>query len=135
MRKTLLLFISCSLLTLLSCNDEKTAPVITSNDTIITWGDETIDTSESSQWCLSRSNSWIALTNYNERTQYYMEWEGGMSQGIKSNPRFRISTNGGSPISQSINELELKSDGINCTLTFTGENGQSGSITFPLTYQ
>lgn len=137
MNKPLLLIISFYILLLLnSCStqyqDEEALTASEEKFTALTWNETNINTAESPQWCLSRSNNWVALTNYNEKKQYYIKWDGGMSKGIKKNPIFKISTNGESPKDQSIKSMELHSDGIYCTITFTGENGESGVFIFPL---
>ena len=132
MRKILLFVFTIFMLTFYSCSKEHNVSVIEKKSATITWNEENINFAESSQWCLSRSNRWIAMTNYSQKTQYYIEWEGGMSEGIKRNPMFKISNNGNGPTNQNITTLELKSDGINCTLTFSGKNGESGFLTFPL---
>ncbi len=115
-----------------ACSNEEVIIPAEKSPAIITWDGVTINVEQSPQWCVARSNRWVAFTNYGEKSQYHISWDGDMAMGKKEKALLRISDNGGAPVDYRLKSLELSSDGINCTLTFVGINGETGSLIFPL---
>lgn len=121
-----------SFLSLCSCATES---VYTSDNRVpsgLKWNDMEIDPTVDTKWSLSRSNSWVALTNYNEKSQVYLSWEGGMGEGNKENAILKHSENGQAPIEYPLESLSMSHDGENLSIIFTGQNNEKGSIKIPL---
>ena len=96
------------------------------------WNGVEIDQTEGTEWCLTRSNKLVAFTNYDEKTQYCLTWEGGLKKGEKENPVLYVSKDGSLPEEYKVSYLLLDSNGINTTLTFQCEDGTSGKIVYAI---
>ena len=116
----------------IGCSEEETILTPEKVSVTLNWNGIKINLDESPSWCLTRSNSWVALTNYPEKSQYYINWDGGMSPGKKTNAQLKISTEGSKPETQELTSFEISTDGVNYTYSFTGSNGASGIFTFPI---
>ena len=129
------LFILCTVLfspVLAGCSEEETSFTPEKVSVTLNWRGITVNLDESPSWCLTRSNSCVALTNYREKSQYYISWDGGMTPGKKTNARLKISTDGSKPETQELTAFEISTDGVNYTYSFTDSNGASGIFSFPI---
>ena len=114
------------------CSTESEIFVPLEVDNGLVWQSFSVDPQNNTDWSTSRSNKWIAVTNYEEKSQYLIEWEGGMNSGEKENATLKISQNGGAPVEYPLQSLILYNDGENCSMSFTGLNKEKGSIKIPL---
>lgn len=119
-------------LSLAGCSDDEVLQPIEKADVSFSWVNMNVNVSENPQWSFSRSNHWVAMTNYAEKTQCYIEWHGDMAQGEKTDGQLKIAQNGAIPVTHKLKNLTLSSDGINCTLSFLSEDNYSGTFVFPL---
>lgn len=92
----------------------------------------TISIANDIDWTLTRTNKYVALSNYEEKTQYYLTWEGGITSGKKSDGKMRVSTNGSQPVDSGLTEVEVVNDGVNCKVHFVTEGNKEGTFIFPL---
>ena len=131
MKKIFLPAIFAMILT--GCSDSPEDFVVPEEGPIeMSWDGLTVKVEDGSDWCLSRSNSWIAMTNYANKTQYYLQWEGGMESGDKTEVVFKIALDGAAPQEYEISSCSLSHDGINCSITFSSNTGEKGCFTFLL---
>lgn len=129
------IFIFCAVLcssVMVGCSEDDAVVTPEKVPVTLNWSGVTINLDESPTWCLTRSNSSVALTNYRDKSQYYIVWDGGMSPGPKTNAELKISTDGGKPETQKLTAFEISTDGVNYTYSFSGDNGVSGTFTFPI---
>lgn len=129
------IFIFCVVLfapVIAGCSEDDATMATEKAPVTLNWSGVTINLDETPTWCLTRSNSWVALSNYRDKSQYYISWEGGMSLGLKKNAQLKVSTDGGKPETQALTAFEISTDGVNYTYSFTGDNGASGTFTFPI---
>ena len=96
------------------------------------WANVDINQTEDLDWCLTRSNSMVAFTNYPEKTQYCLTWEGGLKPGLKENARLYAAVDGAVPTEYKVSRLDIESNGINTTLTFECENSTKGKIVYAI---
>ena len=91
----------------------------------IQWSGLNVDLQRDSDWSMSRSNKWVAFTNYDEKTQYYVNW--GDETLI-----MKVIENGAQPKTYNLKSIDFKNDGVNGTITFLDENNNRGTITYPV---
>lgn len=115
-----------------ACSDSDKVEIPDSATVEVSWDGLTINQEESPEWCLARSNKWIALSNYDEKTQYYLSWDGGYTSGAKENAVLQVSLNGGAPEEYLLSSMNVANDGVNCVITFSNSNGATGKFEFPL---
>lgn len=116
-----------------ACSDEPEAFIMPEEGpTTLSWDSVMISVDDDSDWCLSRSNSWVAFTDYDNKSQYVLQWEGGMNNGEKQDAILKVALNGQAPQEYTISKCVLSQDGVNCSIDFTATNGNSGTFTFPL---
>lgn len=116
-----------------ACSDEpETFIMPEEGPTTLSWDSVVINVDDDSDWCLSRSNSWVAFTDYDNKSQYMLQWEGGMDNGEKHDAVLKVALNGGAPQENSITTFTLTQDGVNCIISFTTTDGKSGMFNFPL---
>ena len=121
-----------SFLSLCSCATESIYYSDSKLPSGLKWNDMEIDPTVDTKWSISRSNSWVALTNYNEKSQVFLSWDGGMGEGNKENAILKHSENGQAPIEYPLESLSMSHDGENLSIIFSGHNNEKGSIKIPL---
>lgn len=117
-----------------SCNDDDvTNPEVSViNDAeAFVWNGENIALDADNGWSLSRTNSWIAVTNNGQQTQYMLKWQGGMATGAKTDATLSFAVNGGKPVTTPVSDMSLTTDGTRCQIVFTAD-GRAGSLTFAI---
>ena len=102
------------------------------DNSIFRWKNYEANLATNDEWCISRSNSWIAFTNYDTKTQYMVNWEGGMSNGEKENATVSLLKTGNNPLVYKIAYFNVDSDGTDCTINFLTTDKSEGVIHFPL---
>lgn len=119
---------------LTACSDDEPQTYVApeAGPTTLSWDGEVINVDDDSDWCMSRSNCWVAFTDYDNKSQYLLQWEGGMNSGEKHDALLKVALNGSSPQVSTVTTCTLTHDGVNCTINFTTADGETGAITFPL---
>lgn len=130
--KSYIFLAALTALSMAACSDDNEVIVPEKSPVEMTWDGLTINQNESSEWCVSRSNSWAAMTNVSEKSQYYLSWDGGMDPGEKSNAILKISSHGSKPVEYGLSNFVITTDGVNYTYSFSNTAGASGSFTFPI---
>lgn len=131
-KKSYIFLAALAALSMAACSEDNDVIIPEKSPVEMIWDGLTINQNESPQWCVSRSNSWVAMTNVSEKSQYYLSWDGGLSVGEKSNASLRISANGSKPVEYELSTFVITYDGVNYTYSFSSADGASGSFTFPL---
>lgn len=131
MKPVYIALIASCLMMLAACDDDENVIIPEKNPVEMSWDGVSINQEESPQWCMARSNRWIALSDYESKSQYYLTWEGGFVSGMKENAVLRVSSNGSNPVQHELSTLEIFSDGVNCTILFADHNGTTGKFQFP----
>lgn len=131
-KKSYILMAALAAMSMAACSEDDDVLVPEKLPVEMSWDGLTINQEESPQWCVTRSNSWAAMTNISEKSQYYLSWEGGMNPGEKSNAMLKISSHGSKPVEYELSTFIITSDGVNYTYSFSNTAGASGSFTFPL---
>lgn len=91
----------------------------------IQWNGLTVNLQKDNDWSMSRSNKWVAFTNYGEKTQYHICWG-------EDTPAITVVENGKTSGTLGIKTIDFKNDGVNGTITFTDENNNKGVIIYPV---
>lgn len=84
----LLVILAPALLT--ACEDDDCATIPTELTLAFTWGDTNIPLEVDNGWGVTRYKDHIALSNFNEKCQYLLTWDGNMGNGEKSNAFLKI---------------------------------------------
>ena len=110
-----------------SCSDDKAESVILPEPqpASIQCNGLNVNLKTDNDWSMSRSNKWVAFTNYDEKTQYYISWG-------EEAPSVKVVENGKAPSELNIKSIDFKNDGVNGTITFTDENNDQGIIIYPV---
>lgn len=116
----------CILLTasVVACNDEPEGPAVehvTATPALV-WDGTTIPLGEDNGWSLSRTNQWIAVTNYTAKSQYVLRL---MDKTLS------VALDGHTPKTVALDSVSTVSDGVRATYTFTSESKQ-GTLTIEL---
>ena len=110
-----------------SCSDDSNGNIVIPEalPVSIQWNDLTLNFQDDSDWSMSRSNKWVAFTNYDDKTQYYLNWG-------DATPLLKVVENGAQPEVYNLKSIDFKNDGVNGTITFVDENGRKGIISYPV---
>lgn len=131
MKPVYIALIASCLMMLAACDNDENVMIPEKNPVEMSWDGVSINQEESPQWCMARSNHWIALSDYESKSQYFLTWEGGFVSGKKENAVLMVSSNGSKPVQYELATLEILSEGVNCTILFADYNGATGRFQFP----
>lgn len=77
-----------------ACEDDDHAATTTELTPAFTWADTNIPLETDNGWGVTRYKDHIALSNFNEKCQYLLAWDGNMANGEKSNAFLKIAQAG-----------------------------------------
>lgn len=101
-------------------------------NSLFRWKNYEADLSKEDNWCISRSNQWVAFTDYDNHTQYMVNWDGGMGNGDKGDAVLTLIKEDQPPLVYKIGYFNIDSDGTECTINFLTNDKSEGVIHFPL---
>lgn len=112
--------------------DSVCVPEITPLNYSFKWKSYEADATNDYEWCMTRSNRYVAFTDYDSQTQFMVKWDGGMSDGDKEDATVSLTREGKEPLVYKIAYFNLTKEGENCTIDFLTSDGSEGLIHFPL---
>lgn len=135
MKKNLLytsLFLLTAVVAGCSNDDNVTQPEKEQLNYSFKWKGYEADATNETEWCMSRSNRWVAFTDFEKKTQFMVNWSGGMSDGEKEDATVSLTREGNQPVKYRIAYFNLTKDGEDCTIDFITSDGSEGVVHFPL---
>ena len=96
------------------------------------WKSYEADATTDYEWCMTRSNKYVAFTDYDAQTQFMVKWDGGMGDGEKEEATVSLTRKGNEPLVYKIAYFNLTKQGDNCTIDFLTSDGSEGVVHFPL---
>ena len=94
------------------------------------WRYDSIQLEIPNNWSLTRFRNRAAVTNFEEKTQYFLYWEGGMTDGEKSNALLKVGKQGQAAESIELDHLSVQDmDGMFWRIKFR-KGYDKGILTF-----
>ena len=94
------------------------------------WQSTSIQLNTENLWSLTRFQNRAAVTNFKEKTQYFLYWEGDMTDGVKQEALLKVGRYGNPIQTIKLDQLTIENlDGDCCRIQFYRANDK-GSLIF-----